>query len=121
MPGPFGFEIDISGARVVVERTPIHGLWRQFEEVIGNDLLHNCAGVLPCDVIYANRAAKMRELDAQLSGLFITRAAISGVSADGFEEFMENHVEALAQLAGGHPVPVKERIAKARGRYRLDY
>ena len=45
-------------------------------------------------VIYANRAAKMRELDALLSGVFITRAAISGVSADGFDEFMEDHFKA---------------------------
>ena len=59
----------------------------------------------------------MRELDAQLSGLFITRAAISGVSAD---EFMENHVDALARLVDEHSNSVEERIAKARGRYRLD-
>ena len=101
-------------------RWPVHSLWRQFEYVIGNDLLHNCAGVLPSDVIHANRAAKMRELDARLSELFINRAAISDVPADDFEEFMETHVEALARLADENPVPVKERIAKARGKYRLD-
>lgn len=47
--------------------------------VIGNDLQHNCCGVLPSDVVHANRAAKMREIDAQLCGLFVTRAAISDV------------------------------------------
>ena len=73
-------------------RWPIHSLWRLFEAVIGNDLQDNCCGVLPSDVIHANRAAKMREIDAQLSGLFVTRAAISSVSADAFEEFMEGHV-----------------------------
>ena len=99
-------------------RWPVHGLWRQFENVIGNDLLHNCAGVLPSDVIHANRMAKMRELDAQLSGLFITRAAISDVSADDFDEFMEGHVEALMRLVSEHPVQVQERIAKAGARYR---
>jgi len=100
-------------------RWPVHGLWRLFEDVIGNDLLHNCAGVLPSDVIQANRTAKMRELDAQLSGLFITRAAISGVSADGFDEFMERHIEALARISREHPLAVAERIEKAKGRYRL--
>jgi hypothetical protein len=101
-------------------RWPTHELWRQFEGVIGTSLLENRSGVLPNDVIYANRAAKMRELDALQSGLFITRAAISDVSADGFEEFMERHVDTLMQLIDEHPVSVEERIAKARGRYRLN-
>lgn len=100
-------------------RWPTHELWRQFDAVISNELLQNCAGVLPSDVIYANRAAKMRELDALLSGTLITRAAISDVSADEFEEFMESHVEALMRLVGDHSVSVEERITKSRGRYRL--
>ncbi len=100
-------------------RWPVHGLWRQFEDVIGNDLHENCAGVLPCDVVKANRMAKMRELDAQLLGLFVTRAAISGVDAEGFAEFMETHVEALERLAKEHPQPIAERIAKAGSRFRL--
>jgi hypothetical protein len=100
-------------------RWPVHGLWQQFENVIGNDLLQNCAGVLPSDVIEANRAAKMRELDAQLVGLFVTRAAISDVSGNGFDEFMDFHVEALKRQAKEHPVLVGDRIGKARGKYRL--
>ncbi|NIZ63162.1 hypothetical protein DL239_19540 [Sedimentitalea sp. CY04] len=76
-------------------RRPVHVLWRQFEDVVCNDLLQNCAGVLPSDVIEANLAAKMRDLDALLVGIFITRAAISGVSGDDFDDFMDNHAEAL--------------------------
>ena len=98
----------------------VHELWRQFEDVIGNDLLHNCAGVLPSDVIRANRTAKMRELDAQLSGLFITRAAISDVSADEFEEFMECHVDVLSRLVKEHENPIEERMAKAIAKYRFE-
>ncbi|WP_170601376.1 hypothetical protein [Ruegeria arenilitoris] len=100
-------------------RWPTHELWHQFEAVVGNDLLHNCAGVLPCDVIRANRTAKMRELDAQLAGLFVTRAAISDVSADNFFEFMENHVEALARLVKENTMSVEERLLKAQCKYRL--
>ncbi len=100
-------------------RWPVQGLWRQFEDVIGNDLRENYAGVLPCDVVKANRMAKMRELDAQLLGLFVTRAAISGVSAEEFTEFLETHVEALERLATEHPQPIAERIAKAGARYQL--
>ncbi len=99
-------------------RLPTHELWRQFEGVIGNDLLQNCAGVLPSDVIYANKMAKMREVDAQIAGLLINRAAISGVSAAGFEEFAEDHVEALMRLVKEHPVQLGERIAKVEARYR---
>ena len=87
--------------------------------MIGNDLLLNCAGVLPSEVIHANRNAKMRELDAQLLGLFITRAAISHVSADDFGEFLESHTEALERLLAEHQTPLEERISKARGRYQL--
>lgn len=99
-------------------RWPTHELWQQFESVIGTDLLQNCAGVLPSDVIHANKMAKMRELDAQLAGLFINRAAISGVSADGLEEFMESHTEALMRQIKEHPVQLEERIAKVEARYR---
>ena len=100
-------------------RWPAHDLWRLFEMIIGNDLQHNCCGVLPSDVIHANRAAKMREIDAQLSGLFVTRAAISHVSAKAFEEFMEHHIEALQRIVGEHPTSLEERLAKAQARYRL--
>ncbi|MFA3919684.1 hypothetical protein [Ruegeria hyattellae] len=100
-------------------RWPTHQLWQQFEAVIGNDLLHNCAGVLPSEVIQANRTAKMRELDAQLSGLFVTRAAISDVSADDFDDFLERHVEALARIAREHASPIADRLSKVRARYRL--
>lgn len=100
-------------------RWPTHELWRQFEAVVGNDLLQNCAGVLPCDVMEANRAAKMRELDAQLAGLFVTRAAISDVSTDSFGDFLESHSDVLARLIEENSTPLPERLAKARGKYRL--
>ncbi len=61
--------------------------------VVRSDLFGNRASVLPSDVVQANRMAKMRELDAQLVGLFITRAAISEVTAEEFTDFMEYHVE----------------------------
>ncbi len=100
-------------------RWPTHELWRQFEAVVGNDLLQNCAGVLPSDVTEANRAAKMRELDAQLAGLFVTRAAISDVSADSFNEFLEKHTEVVVRLIEENSTPLPERLTKARGKYRL--
>jgi hypothetical protein len=100
-------------------RWPIHNLWHLFKMVMVNDLQHNCCGVLPSDVIQANRAAKMREIDAQLCGLFVTRAAISGVPDDAFEDFMENHITALMRICDEHPAPLEERLAKVQSRYRL--
>ena len=61
----------------------------------------------------------MRELDAMIAGMFVTQAALSGVSGDNFEDFMETHVEALARVVNEHSVPVGDRIAKARAKYRL--
>jgi hypothetical protein len=100
-------------------RWPVHDLWGQFESVISNDLLLNCAGVLPSEVIHANRNAKMREMDAQILGLLISRAAMSGVSASDFDKFMENHIEALGRQVTEHKTPLEERLAKADGRYQL--
>jgi hypothetical protein len=48
-----------------------------------------------------------------------TRAAISEVAADEFDEFMETHVEGLGRLVKEHSTSTEERIAKARARYQL--
>lgn len=99
-------------------RWPHHELWQQFVHVVGNDLQANCSGVLPTDVKTANRNAKMREFDAQLLGLFVSRAAISGVESGGFHDFMESHVDALQRLCREHPKPLGERLGKAAAKYR---
>ncbi|MDG1084739.1 MAG: hypothetical protein P8P35_11640 [Planktotalea sp.] len=99
-------------------RWPSHELWRIFEGTISNDLAEHCSGVLPDQVIYANRIAKMRELDRQLLGLFVSRAAISDVSSDEFYDFMENHVQALQGYSEEHPKMLDERLERASGRYR---
>ncbi len=62
----------------------------------------------------------MRELDAQLCGLFVTRAAISDVQADDFEEFMDRHTAELMRLSDDHATKLEVRIAKAKTRYRLE-
>lgn len=100
-------------------RWPAHELWVQVVSTIKNGLHTHCAGVVPSDVIEANRNAKMRELDAMIAGMFVTRAALSGVSGDEFEDFMETHVEALGRVVSEHNIPVGDRIGKARARYRL--
>ena len=66
----------------------------------------------------ANRTEKMREIDAQLLGLFVTRAAISDVTGNDFHDFMESHVSALQRYSDEHPVAIDERLAKAAARYR---
>ncbi|MEP4990044.1 MAG: hypothetical protein ABJV68_20485, partial [Paracoccaceae bacterium] len=100
-------------------RWPTQSLWHLFETVIASDLQHNCCGVLPSDVIHANRAAKMREIDALLCGLFVTRAAISHVHTDEFEGFMEQHIGALMRICDEHSVALEDRLNKVQARYRL--
>jgi len=99
-------------------RWPTHELWQAVTHTMAIDLHENIAGVLPRDVKDANREEHMRMLDRQLLGLFISRAAASGVTADEFSDFMENHVHALERASDEHPVPVVERIGKAAARYR---
>ncbi len=99
-------------------RWPTHELWNVFEKVVACDLFDNCAGVLPSDVADANRIAKMRELDSQLAGLLVTRAAVSDVAADEFSNFLGGHIEALQQYIDEHPTLLAERLRKAAARYR---
>ncbi|MCG3266597.1 hypothetical protein [Yoonia sp. I 8.24] len=100
-------------------RWPVHELWQQFVDTIGSDLSAHCCGVQPDQVIHANRSAKMRELDRQLLGLFVSRAAISDVPVDEFYAFMERHVDALQHYSEEHPKALNERLQKASGRYQL--
>nr|WP_323782587.1 hypothetical protein [Amylibacter sp.] len=98
-------------------RWPTHELWHAFADTINNDLdVHRC-GVLPSEVVYANRIAKMRELDRQILGLFFTRAAISEIGEDEFFEFMDRHTTALQYLTDEHPKTIGERLQKAAGKY----
>lgn len=99
-------------------RWPTHELWEAVTHTVALDLHENIAGVLPRDVKDANREALMRMLDRQLLGLFISRAAASGVTADEFSDFMKKHINALQQASDEHPVPLDERIGKAAARYR---
>ena len=99
-------------------RWPAHELWHLFDVNIRNDLAVHCCGVLPNQVIFANKTAKMCELDRQLLGLFVSRAAISEVSPEAFNGFMESHVDALQRYSKEHPKTLDERLQKAAGRYR---
>lgn len=101
-------------------RWPRHSLWISFETVVGNDLAAYCSGVVPSEVVSANRVAKMRELDTQITGLLITRAAISEVKADCFDDFVASHSEALVRLTKEHPIPIAKRFDKAQARYRFE-
>ena len=86
--------------------------WQDIQNTIGDAFTDTLSRIRYCHPSPdSNRMAKMRELDAQLSGLFITRAAVSGVSVNDFNEFMEGHVEALMRMIKEHGVSVEERIA----------
>lgn len=99
-------------------RWPAHELWVLFRDTIGQDLAVHCCGAQPSVVIFANRTAKMRELDQQLLGLFVTRAAISDVPPDEFYDFMDQHTDALRRNSEEHPKTLEERLQKAGGKYR---
>lgn len=99
-------------------RWPTHELWEAVTHTVALDLHENISGVLPCDMKDANREEHMRLLDRQLLGLFISRAAASGVTYDEFSDFMENHINTLQRASDEHPVPLDERITKAAARYR---
>ena len=100
-------------------RWPTHTLWQQVIGVIATDLQEHCSGVLPTDVIEANRTEHMRMLDRQILGLFVSRAAASDVKPAEFRDFLDSHIEALKRYSDEHPVPIDERLGKAGNRYRF--
>jgi len=116
--GPGGFLSGGTKAGQDRARWPTHELWRAVEHMIASDLHESIAGVLPRDVKEANRQEHMRMLDRQILGLFVSRAAASGVEADAFAEFMDNHVSALQRASDEHPVDLDAPMAKGVARYR---
>jgi hypothetical protein len=99
-------------------RWPAHELWHMFQHTIETTLTDHCCGVEPNQVIFANKDAKMRELDRQILGLFVTRAAISDVPEEAFFAFMDQHTEALRRNSDEHPKTLEERLQKAGAKYR---
>lgn len=70
-------------------------------------------------MIFANKFEKWRQFDTQLLGYFVSRAALSDVKPDDFEEFMDQHVQVLARMSKEHAKPIEERFDKVKRRYRL--
>jgi hypothetical protein len=99
-------------------RWPAHELWQLFQHTIETALTDHCCGVEPSQVIFANKDAKMRELDRQILGLFVTRAAISDVPEEAFFAFMDQHTEALRRKSDEHPKTLEERLQKAGAKHR---
>lgn len=100
-------------------RWPAHVLWDQVADVVNRALEDHQSGVCPTEVKDANRAEHLRMLDRQILGLLVSRAAASDVAAEGFSDFLEDHVEALVRQSEDHPMGIAERLAKAAERYRF--
>lgn len=75
--------------------------------------------MLPDQVKEVNRAEHWQMLDRQILGLFVSRAAASGVAPGEFETFVEGYTASLLRLSDEHPRPISERIDKASQRYRF--
>lgn len=100
-------------------RWPVHELWQEVKNSITRDLMGHHSGVLPSDVIEANRAEHMRMLDRQILGLLVSRAAASGIAPESFDSFIKAHLLALRDASRQHPAPIAERLARSAGRYQF--
>jgi hypothetical protein len=98
-------------------RWPTHELWRAVSEVAKGDLRNMRSGVIPSEVKAVNREAHKRLLNSQTLGLLVSRAAIEGVSSDDVEAFFRRNILALKELSREHPVPLDDRLSKAKARY----
>lgn len=100
-------------------RWPTHELWQVVTDTIATNLGTMRSGVIPDEVKDANRAEHMRMLDVQILGLMVSRAAAGGIAPDAFDGFMRAHLLALREASREHPVPIEERLAKSKARYRF--
>jgi hypothetical protein len=98
-------------------RWPEHELWRLVVSVVQRDLRNMRSGVVPHDVKLANREEHKRMLDGQLLGLLNSRAAAEGIEAEEFEMFVRKHTRCLVELGQKHPIPIEERLSKAKAKY----
>lgn len=99
-------------------RWPTDELWRKYSDTVQENLADHSCGLVPTDILFANKLAKIRQIDTQLMGLFLKRAAISDVQETDLPAFMERHVEALLDYAKDHPKTLAERLQKVGGNYR---
>jgi len=100
-------------------RWPVHELWRAVTEVVGEGVNEMRSGVVLDEVKTANREEHKRMLDTQILGLLISRAAAEGIRAGEVERFMLHQVHILREKLREHPVPLDERLEKAKARYRF--
>ncbi|MBL4750387.1 MAG: hypothetical protein JKX71_07370 [Amylibacter sp.] len=71
------------------------------------------------DVKEANRAEHARMLDAMILGVMVSRAAAEGVDGDDFDAFKKRHLLTIKEASKAHPMPIDERLSKAKAKYRF--
>ncbi|MGH1416237.1 MAG: hypothetical protein ACRBB0_22305 [Pelagimonas sp.] len=99
-------------------RRPSYEHWQLFSDVVGNDLAANSSVLRPNEAIYADKTAKMRELDRHILSLFVSRIAISDILAEAFAIVIENHIGALQWYNEKYPKTPEERLKKSSECYR---
>lgn len=98
-------------------RWPVHELWQAVTHTVAQELSAMRSGATPATVKTANRAAHKRMLDGLILGLMVSRAAAESVDIEDFNAFLKQHCHHLQSHSNQHPVPVDERLAKAKARY----
>jgi len=98
-------------------RWPTHELWQAVTETVAQELSAMRSGAEPATVKTANREAHMRMLDGLILGLTVSRAAAESHEVEDFDAFVKRHSRNLIEHSNQHPVPIDERLTKAKARY----
>jgi hypothetical protein len=98
-------------------RWPVHELWQAVTKTVAQELSTMRSGAEPATVKTANREAHKRMLDGLILGLMVSRAAAERADIENFDSFLQRQSRHLRRLSKAHPVPIGERLAKAKGRY----
>ncbi|RVT86639.1 hypothetical protein DXV76_00690 [Rhodobacteraceae bacterium CCMM004] len=98
-------------------RWPTSPLWDTVAGALKDDLFGTMTSVDRTMVNDAIRAEKRRQLVAQRHGLSVSLAALQGVSADAFRDFLEEQCREEFILSREHRVALTKRLAEASMKY----
>ncbi len=95
-----------------------HEIWQHVSRIVDTDLFPHVPTLSPEEYVDVKRTQKIEELNSQALGLLVSVAAIKGVGALTFPEFLLGTKKQFRLDVKYDPRPLEDRLKKAAERYR---
>lgn len=100
-------------------RWPDHPLWRLVREAIAEDIALMRSGVCPEEIRQVDRAAFLEQIDRQILGCLVSRAAAQEIPTERFEGWVHSQAKRLIELSRRHPISLHDRMLRAVAKKRF--